>query len=51
MMIYFKKFILLKIQLLIMEYKGGSGQNAGKSLRKISKETGGMLQKCKAIEP
>lgn len=52
MMVYLKKFVLLKIQLLIREYKeGGPGWNPGKSLRKMSKKTARMLQKCKAIEP
>lgn len=43
----FKKFILLKIQLFIIEYEGGLGQNLGKFLRIISKEMIRMLLKCK----
>ena len=38
-----KKFILLIILLLIVECRGGSGWNLGKSLRKISKETARVL--------
>lgn len=46
-----KTFVVLTIQFLIIDYKGGLGWNPGKSLRKVSKEMARMLQKCKTTEP